>query len=232
MILDLSESQLVRSSNFFDLQLEGIFIRIVFHNVIIHVDQNSGKNKISWGNIRVLHAKDSKGTLKPQSTETAQRKAKIPAHLRWIFTRHSKSSCSHPDPPRAAATLLSWRKAWSVAPELGGKEISEMAQIPSDAKHALAALGLWTGLFDSYQWSADINNPCRAHGEETADMWPLLLFARITVYLFISVCIKAFTHPNTQNCPQQWFSYHQFQILAVILLQKHYCYLKSHSKGD
>lgn len=73
MILDLSESQLVRSSNFFDLQLEGIFIRIVFHNVIIHVDQNSGKNKISWGNIRVLHAKDSKGTLKPQSTETAQR---------------------------------------------------------------------------------------------------------------------------------------------------------------
>ena len=45
MILDLSQSELVRSSNFFNLQLEGIFIRIVFHDVIVHVDQNSGKIK-------------------------------------------------------------------------------------------------------------------------------------------------------------------------------------------
>lgn len=45
MILDLSESELVRSSNFFNLQLEGIFIRIMFHDVIIHIDQNSEKIK-------------------------------------------------------------------------------------------------------------------------------------------------------------------------------------------
>lgn len=64
MILDLSESELVRSSNFFNLQLEGIFIRIVFHNVIVHVDQNSGKIKISQESITILNAEDSKSALK------------------------------------------------------------------------------------------------------------------------------------------------------------------------
>lgn len=68
MILDLSQSQLVRSSNLFNLQLEGIFIRIVFHNVIIHVDQNSGKTK----QIRYFTVLNAKGTLKPKKAWTIQ----------------------------------------------------------------------------------------------------------------------------------------------------------------
>lgn len=45
-ILDLGESELVRSPDLFNLQLEGVFVRVVFHDVVVHVDQNPGKIKI------------------------------------------------------------------------------------------------------------------------------------------------------------------------------------------
>lgn len=44
-ILDLGESELVRSPDLFNLQLEGVFVRVVFHDVVVHVDQNPGKIK-------------------------------------------------------------------------------------------------------------------------------------------------------------------------------------------
>lgn len=40
MPLDLREREPVRPPGFFDLQLEGVFIGVMLHDVIIHVHQN------------------------------------------------------------------------------------------------------------------------------------------------------------------------------------------------
>lgn len=38
--LNLSEGEFVRPRHFFDLQLEGVFIGVMLHNVVVHVHQN------------------------------------------------------------------------------------------------------------------------------------------------------------------------------------------------
>lgn len=40
VLLDLSEGEFVRPPHFFDLQLEGVFIGVMLHNVVVHVHQN------------------------------------------------------------------------------------------------------------------------------------------------------------------------------------------------
>lgn len=116
MILDLSESELVRSSNFFNLQLEGIFIRIMFHDVIIHIDQNSFFTFFEDFSYFIKRNLILVGYLEQKKASTVEARRLLALSSTHYFTKEQNKKSA--DQNNHSATALPYEaitKSWTIA---------------------------------------------------------------------------------------------------------------------